>query len=44
MTLSYISHEKSSKIMLLNKQNSKANNVIIQLSQNLYVQFKLWHK
>ena len=40
MTLAEINHEKWSKILLSNEQDSKWNNTIIQLFQNLYVQFK----
>ena len=39
MTLAGISHKKRNKIPLLNEQDSEENNAIIQLCQNLYVQF-----
>ena len=40
MTIADISQKKSIKILLLNEQDIKANNAIIQLCQNLYVWFK----
>ena len=40
VTLAYSSHEKRSKIPLLNEQYSKWNKAIVQLCQNLHVRFE----
>ena len=44
ITLVDISRKQRSKIPLSNEQDSKENKAIFQLCQNMYVQFKWWHK
>ena len=40
ITIADIIHKQGSKILLSNKQDSKANNAIVKICQNLYVWFK----